>query len=359
MEKIDLFIGHFVDIETKELPRGISFAGNYYQNKIRHILDINHSISIIYGENNKTYKTDEKTTNIFIKKQRYLSNIFYIIKHIAKSFRENKKIATILFYNLNIYTLSFFIYFVFFKKAKVVVLLADAEFLIEDNVVSKLISKTLSYSHGILSLREIPKLRKFKSRIEIMPGIISNSILINETERIPDTVLFSGSLGLTNGLLLALEYFSNQSRFKLIITGVPHLLTDLEFRIILDKYKSESITYLGILNYDDYLNVLNSCEFNLSLRNPNEIGHQYNFPSKILEYMSYGNIVISSLNYPELNDDIYLKTEYSLNGLSKCLNKISNTEISERTRIAVNAQIYVKNNYSEEIFRKKIDNLYK
>ncbi len=358
MKNIDLFLGHFIDCDTKEMPIGISFASNYYQQKIKSILNINHSISIFYGENNKKYETKNEVEYLILKQHKHIANIFHIVKHILALPTKEKKSKTILFYNLNIYTILYFLYFKFIKKAKVVVLLADAGFLVEKNIISQLVSKVLSYSNGILTLREISELRKFKSNIEVMAGIISNNLISNESEKNPNTVLLSGSLGTTAGLFLALEYFSNQSQFKLYITGVPYLMSNLEFEKILLKYKSDYISYLGILDYNDYIRVLCSCEFSLSLRNPNDIEHNYNFPSKILEYMSYRNIVISSLKYPELSDEIYYQTEYSIKSLNDCFQNILDTPIFERKLLSEKAQIFVKNNFSEEVLKNKIENLF-
>ena len=278
MEKIDLFIGHFSEGGTTDLPAGVSFAGNYYQNKIRSILKINHSVSVFYGGKNKKYESNDGFENVVLKQGSNISNILHIVRHLLTISSKVKVHSTILFYNLNIYTLFYFAYFKFIKKAKVVVLLADAGFLLEHGRISQLVSKALSFSHGILTLREIPELRKFKSKIEVMPGIISKDRYFIETEKTPNTVLLSGSLGITTGLVLALEYFSNQSQLKLIITGVPYLMSNAEFESLLSRYKNRNIEYLGILDYKEYIKVSTSCEFGLSLRNPNDIEHHYNFP---------------------------------------------------------------------------------
>lgn len=359
MNEIDLFIGNFIDSDTNKLPNGVSLAGNYYQKKIRSILNISSSISLFYSENDKGYEYSDKVENIILKRRRHVFNVFNIIKSLKKLSKNRKKNKTILFYNLSIYSLVYYIYYVFFIKAKVVILLTDAGFLLEKNVISRLLSKFMSYAYGILALREIREIRKFRSKVEIMPGIISKDLLLHESKKISNTVLLSGSLGATTGLILALEYFSSQTQLKLYITGVPYLISDLEFEGILNKYKSNSISYLGVLDYKDYISVLTSAEFTLSLRNPKEIEHQYNFPSKILEYMSYGNIVISSLKYPELIDDIYIKTDYSLNGLKECFEKILCTSANERDLLASNARNYVKNHFSEEVLMLKIENLFK
>jgi glycosyltransferase involved in cell wall biosynthesis len=357
--RVDLLIGHFIDSDTKVLPIGISFAGNYYQEKTRSILNIRHSISLIYEERDKKFNSNDKIEYIALKQKRHIFNIFKIVKHILGLSWRGGKGKTILFYNLSIYSLIFYIYYVFITKARVVVILADAGFIIEKNITSRMISKALSYANGILTLREIQELRGYKSKIEIMPGIITKNLPSIESKKIPNTVFLSGSLGVTTGLILALEYFSNQSQLKLFITGVPYSMSNLEFERILEKYKSDNINFLGVLDYKEYIIALTSIEFGLSLRNPKEIEHQYNFPSKILEYMSHGSIVISSLKYPELIDDIYFSSEYSVEGLSDCFEKILKISINDRKILSKNARNFVKSQFSEEVLKIKIDNLFK
>ena len=356
-KEIDLFIGGFVDTDSMELPIGVSFAGNYYQQKVRSILNINQSISIFYGHKNKEYISDSKID--FTIHRRHFFNILIIIRHIRSLSKSKVRYNSILFYNLSIYSLFYYLYFIFFVRARVVILIADAGFLSEKNITSRLLSKALSYAYGILTLREIPELRKFKSKIEIMPGIISNDVMSINIKKVSNTVFLSGSLGVTTGLILALEYFSNQSKLKLIITGVPYNMSNLEFEETLDKYKSNNIHFLGLLDYKDYVSILNTTEFSLSLRDPKEIEHQYNFPSKILEYMSHGCIVISTISYPELIDDIYLQTDFSVNGLQKCFEKILKMSNTHRENLSTKACNFVKNQFSEEVLKTKINILFK
>lgn len=353
------FVGSFIENDVYELPVGCSFAGNYYQNKVRSIININHSISIIYGNNNIEYKSNDAILYIVLKKGRHFYNIISVIKQLLLLNKNVNVSDSILFYNINIYSLFYLAYYRLINRAKVIVLLADSGFLVENGILSLLLSKALTYSNGILSLREIPELRKMKTKIEIMPGIVSKEAFTFITsKRIENTVLLSGSLGITTGFILALEYFSTQSKLKLIITGVPYLISNLEFESILGKYESENISYLGVLGYKDYINILYSSEFSLSLRNPADVEHEYNFPSKILEYMSYGSLVISSIRYLELEDNIYYRTDYSIEGLELCFDKLSIATNQEKELVSMNAKEFVNKHCSEEVLITKINNLY-
>jgi glycosyltransferase involved in cell wall biosynthesis len=356
--KIDFFIGQFTDSDKQNLPVGVSFAGNYYQKKIRSILSIDHSVSILYSNSNDLYESKNDIDYVILNQKRHLLNFLKVILHIFKTCIKVKNKETVLFYNLSLYSLLYFFYFKSIARARVVVLLADAGFIIENNISSRLIKRALSCSHGILALREISEIRQLKPKIEIMAGIVGNSILTCNSARIPNSVLLSGSLGETTGLLLALEFFSSQCRLQLIITGIPYLMTDAEFKSLIDRYKCDSVKYMGALDYSEYQTILSKVEFSLNLRNPAEIEHKYNFPSKIIEYMASGIIVVSSIRYPELSDNSYYYTDFSVTGLNECFDNALETSAVDRLLLSENAKRFVSTNFSEEKLRKKISNLF-
>jgi hypothetical protein len=74
----------------------------------------------------------------------------------------------------------------------------------------------------------------------------------------------------------------------LFITGRPYEYKDSAFDELIEYYTSrfDNIKHLGLLDYEEYLVILDKCDIALSLRNPLDKEHQFNFPSKILEYLS-------------------------------------------------------------------------
>jgi hypothetical protein len=356
VQNIDLFVGNFIDSDTTNLPKGISLAGNYYQQKIRLILNIKYSITVYYKERRFDYKSNHNLQYVGLRRGYILYNVIIIINSIIR-LTNKKNIKTVIFYNIDCYNLLYFIYLKLFGKTNIVVILADAGFLLSNKILNRILSKALSFANGILALREIAKLHEYKLLIEIMPGIIIHEELYPESRKITNTVFMSGSLGETTGLFLALDYFSSQSVFKLVMTGNPYLISQNEFDILLSKYKCDKIEYRGVLKYEEYIKVLSSCEYGLSLRNPKDIEHQNNFPSKILEYMSYGNIVVSSLTYPELPNDTYYTTEFTLEGLQKSFDNILKSTKSEREFFSKNAKYLIEQKFSEKVFKSKINNL--
>ncbi len=357
-DKIDLFVGQFTENDATPIPVGVSFAGNYYQRKLRSVVNIEHSLSLIYSEDRNAYVSNHDLEYVHLRQDKIVFNLYSVLKHLRLISRNRKRIKKVLFFNLNFYSLFFYYYLVLFRTTKIVVLLADAGFIVEKNFKSRILRYSLKYASGFLALRDFPELRKFKVKIEVMPGIVTDTQVDFQSPRISNTVLLSGSLGVTMGLLLALEFFSKQKDLKLIISGMPYLMSDAELQEIIRKYNCEQIRFLGALDYSEYVKILNTTEFSLNLRNPVDIEHNYNFPSKILEYMASGLIVISTVKYPELPDALYYYTEYSVSGLNDCFHKILDMNIEHKVSNKTNAYNYVINHLSGDVLKSKIFGLY-
>ena len=154
---------------------------------------------------------------------------------------------------------------------------------------------------------------------------------------------------------------SNETIIYNSLYGSMATFDNVEFssaKMILENPNANNIEYLGVLEYEDYQEILSSCEFGLSLRNPSEMEHRMNFPSKILEYMSFGCIAISSISYSELNKDTYLLTEYSIEGMQFFFkNILIDFNDLKRALIIKKALIEIENNYSANVFKSKIYNL--
>lgn len=357
MNKKGLFVGNFVDFDTNELPIGCSFAGNYYQLKVKDIIDFKQAVSLVYSKSKSHSKSINNVLYINLRRGRIFVNLFKIIINLLK-ISNNYRFDFVVFYNLSFYSLFHYLYYTIKRRVKVIIILADAGFILEPSLLSRILTKSLYLANGFLSLRVIPELQKFNIKTEVMLGIILNNYFSSNSPKKKNTVLLSGSLGYTTGFELALQFFSSQNDFKLIITGTPFLMCNDEFYALINKYKSNNIEYLGVLEYEDYQEILSSCEFGLSLRNPSEMEHRMNFPSKILEYMSFGCIAISSISYSELNKDTYLLTEYSIEGMQFFFkNILIDFNDLKRALIIKKALIEIENNYSANVFKSKIYNL--
>jgi hypothetical protein len=320
------------------------------------IFNPNVSVSLVYEHKAKPSQANHHTLFIPLKHHRPLYNLGKIILSLITKFPKDG-VQNILFYNFTLYYIPIFVYYRLIRNKKVVVIVADAPFLVGNNILNLLHVKLIKMATGIVTLRKIPELNSAKTRNEVVPGIISQMLFNRINVKKNNTVIMSGSLGLTTGLLLALEFFSTQDKYKLFITGKPYLMTDQVLISHLERYQSDSISYLGVLDYREYIELLSSCQIGLSLRNPADIEHEFNFPSKIIEYISCEAMVITSLDYPELDKSTYMKTEFSISGLQDCFNKIDGMSLLERKIQAENSRKIIYNLCAEDTIKEKIERL--
>ena len=349
-----IFIGQFVSDEESLLDKRISQAGNNYQLKFIKIVKPDISISIVPIFFNSQLVVN-KESNVIKLKSNIKNNIINTLITNIKAFflvKKNKKIENIWIYNITVSTILTTILLTLFSNKKIYYIVADYHNL--NFFIQKLTKILLSLSNGCIILSTNVK-TKLKCKVEMLPGIIeSNEINISKAIK-TNNILFSGSLGRTTGFELALKMAKQTKDINLYVTGIPYGYTSFEFQNILKLFKSENIFYLGLLNYTDYKKVISKCSIALSLRDPNDIQHNFNFPSKILEYMSKGIVVISTKMYNEINNDSYFFSSFSVNGLIKVTKKILKNK--NLTDYRVNLNQYVYNNFTEKNLISKIEKL--
>lgn len=111
------------------------------------------------------------------------------------------------------------------------------------------------------------------------------------------------------------------------------------------------IKYLGSIPNDDVIKYELKAKALLNIRNPQNELVKYSFPSKVLEYMAAGGIVISTTlpGIPtEYNKYIYLLKDYSAVDLATAMDKVfemNDEEYLERTR---NAMLFVESKTSKK-----------
>ncbi len=152
------------------------------------------------------------------------------------------------------------------------------------------------------------------------------------------TFLFSGVIANHTGFPLLLEVFKDLPDIELYISGNGDV----------SSYNIESypnIHYLGYMEYLDYLHILEKTDVCLSLRNPDYPENLNNFPSRIIEYFSYNKLVISTINYPELDDFSYIISKYSKKDLIESIKKVMDMPLKDRSSLS-NNQTALKKNFS-------------
>ncbi len=202
------------------------------------------------------------------------------------------KAKNIWFYNITTTNLISIILlkYLFFKR--VYAIIADynppSNRFSSENLICWMINKM----KGVISLsaRTDIQNRNHVSLAGIIPSYKVNKFNIDLNNR---KFLFSGILNNVNGIDMAIDIFSNIPEAELIITGKDNGIYEK-----IRGYKN--IIFLGFLSKDEYERILENITFCLSFRDPNLPENTNNFPSKTLEYLSQGKIVISTIEYPEL-----------------------------------------------------------
>lgn len=254
------------------------------------------------------------------------------ISKVFNNILENFKVLKILisqdskniwFYNLYPPNILLFLSLRYFSNKRLFILLADYNPLRYSSFMSKLLERSLGLSDGIISLSG--RFNKLNNNTVILPGILNPSKLkINKTTNLRFNFLISGTLNYNTGIFLALDVFSKINSATLFISGTCS--KDVE-EIILNYSKNyTNIIYLGYFeSLDAYSSFLfDEIDYVLSLRNPQIAVNNYNFPSKILEALGFGKVIISTINYPEILGINYLVTDYDVNSFYDLVMNIVN-----------------------------------
>lgn len=338
----------------------ISQAGLNYQNKLKDFLKPNLEISLMPSFIDFKYDNSIFESHVYVNttigKGRLLQIVRYFtdcLKVFFLTLKSNEK--TVLTYNLDFHNVLFVFLSVFFSKKKNYVVVAD--YIIQKNRFNKLIFdfiyKKLS---GVIVLNDKINVNK---NTQFLAGLVSSSdVKLSESNSIPKKAIFSGSLGRTTGFGMCLDAVSKMPLVNLLITGRRYQYTENEFDTIIKKYsKFNNISFNGLLPLNEYQNILNDVDIAFSLRDPNDIEHDFNFPSKIIEYLSAGKFVISSKKYSFMPEDILFYCEFSTHSIEECINRILNMSQVERELYKKRVYNFVITNFTEEYLFNCIKNL--
>lgn len=357
-----VFIGSVVSKEESMQDVRISQAGNNYQLKFISILKPVLSLSLYpVFLRNKVISNN----NLFVT----INNQIFFNARINKLYRlvfdtieglsiiRKLKIKDVFIYNIDRQNAILVWAIKFVLKKNVYIILADYSTNQKNTIYEKIIDRLVSKLNGVLTLNS--NILVNRNQIN-SPGLLElECIKFNVTKTLNRNVLFSGSLGLTTGLMVTLETFSNNSKFDLFITGRPYHIDTENFESLLYSYTSkyDNIHYLGLLEFEEYLEVLKKCDIALSLRNPLDLEHQYNFPSKILEYLANSKVVISTLSYENLPKDFLFITKFDPISLSDTLDFVHLIDFNSRLQLMKSIYDYSIENLTETSIIRNCKNL--
>ena len=353
LKKKIIFVGSFVSSSDSLSHFGFSQAANLYQEKFINFTDPELIISVLpiffnekrkftYHKNVRFINNQSGLKNKFNYLYRLLTDTLEVFNTIRKS-----NVKDVFFYNLDYQNFIVVSLVKFILNKNVFVIIADYDNY-KGRLIDKIFIKIFKKINGVIALNS-----NIKSNInsKLLLGLLySNEIELNNSKLLNRNVILSGSLGKTTGLEFALEFFSKNQQYNLFITGRAFRYDEKDFNLLIQKYQNNfsNIKYLGLLDYNDYVLLLKDCDVALSFRNPSDDEHNYNFPSKILEYLSKSKIVISTKKYPDLQDGLLFYTDYSIDSLSQIFSHIYSLDGDEVLNVRNNIYQYLRANFTEE-----------
>ena len=146
-------------------------------------------------------------------------------------------------------------------------------------------------------------------------------------------------------LSMVLDVFSKLPDCELHITGSKG--NEELLKQYADRYVN--IHWHGQLPFKDYLELLHSVTFQLSTRNPQMPENQCNFPSKIIEALHHNRIIISTIEYPQLDRVKYFTVNPEKEKFYGEIKDISNLPEEKLLRYA-NQRVVIENFFSKMVW---------
>lgn len=306
-----LFCGTLASEHIEFQIKGISAAGNRFQcNMIKNMQELGYEVYTcsylgitLPDEIKDELKREEqlrKNKCQYVFKEKNM--ILCIIQYYKKMLKVLKSVDIVICYNI-IYAWLLLPYIAKGKGKKCIVIVADySESISYQRAIHKIYAKLQLLSmQGFdivigLSLNIHSKLKKKQNFILMEGGIdqtfydmFSNQVWSKEP---PFILMYSGLLSEVTGLRLLLKAMQQIHRqdIKLIITGKGPLEKEVKQAVIAD----ERICYKGYLTYEEYVEQLHNADILINPRNMNLPENRNNFPSKIMEYLATGKLILST-----------------------------------------------------------------
>jgi len=297
----------------------VSMAANYFS---YNLIDEN-CFDAVYSlvPTNIDNKIEKEYNSVYFLQSRFLSNkgIFKLLNILidnVKLFFKISKNSNVWFYNLTHQTILVYLLLKYFKKKlKVFIILLDFTPPTSKFSLQSFIFKQINKSNGIISLTNNKLLN---SKTIVIPGLVPEEKDLKIQNTINNTFLLSGILSKNRCPELILEVFSRFPEYELIITG------RIEDEKLIQKYiyKYKNINYLGLLEYNDYLKVLENATFSINSRNPSYEENNFNFPSKTIEHLKHNKVIVSTMEYSELEGIKYFYVKPTVDDFMIFFNKL-------------------------------------
>lgn len=293
------------EVEIKEISNAANrFVKNFCtQLEKEHMLNIISYIGINIDEQTKNElkqceKKDKKIRYVF-KSRKYMKGILETFFLICKEMRKCDYIIT---YNV-VYSWVFVPIVSKIMKKKSVLILADHSPVESYRSIRKRIYANVQqyvmrqYDYVVGLSEKTKKYLKPRQAFMCMEGGIAKEVYeyfegYQEKERNKIIIMYSGILEEVTGVNLLIDAFEKISTdmAELIVTGDGSLADSIKNIAV----ASENINYLGCIPYEQYMKKISEADVLVNPRNMNLPENENNFPSKIMEYLATGKVIVST-----------------------------------------------------------------
>ena len=240
----------------------------------------------------------EKDNNVYISKG---DNVIVSLQKFRKKIKaEITEDDIVLFYNI-CYSSWGLLDYVKRIGAKAMLILADHTESDEcQGCIRKIMTKVdernlKKFDNAIVLSENADRILKRKCKTLLLEGGLDLSVFSSYHEpnwKSKKIILYSGMLSKVTGVNLLIDAF-NSKRFdncELWITGKG----ELEESVIQASMNNKNIIFKGFVSNEEFYRILNQVDIVVNPRNMNFTQNANNFPSKILEYLASGRIILST-----------------------------------------------------------------
>lgn len=354
-----LFCGSYMPPNQIKYFNDSSEAANNFQFNLINNLSKNNRIEILSyigfpitkDLSQKLIKSLKSEKINYIIRYGFLSRIVNFIHYYMKFIKLITKCDTVLLYNY--YYINLFILPIskFFNK-KTILIVADYTEISEYNcltrkTLAKITKKDyLKFDKLIILSNDLYKNLAHKNKL-FFPGAIGwnkfEKFSLKNSEKI--RILYSGLLNEVTGVDLLLDAIKKVSldNIEFIFTGRGAMQSDVQN---LSK-EDRRVLYKGFVSRDQYYELLDSVDIVVNPRNMNLQQNQNNFPSKIMEYLASGRIIVSTKfsGYRDFYDCIEF-TESKPDDIAEKIEKI----IKGKDKIYDREEVFDRNRRKAQLF---------
>lgn len=285
------------------LPGASPAAGKYIRNMEKSLVKLGYEVAeasyVAIPDTQAAYaKLGLDDYDIVYKDKTIIKSIVQYQEKVLKMLRDGD---VVIFYNIAYFEIGL-IDKIRKHGNKAILILADHTDSIRENgglirgFLAKIISQEYrKFNYGIALSERAKRFFKAKANVIVMEGGIDFQVFDGvkpPIHSLPIKFMYSGTLSHVTGvdtLLAAMEKIDNNA-IELYISGKG----ELSEAVKMAESKDVRIKYLGYVSDDEYYEHLEKVDVLINPRNMSLEQNQNNFPSKVLEYLAAGRLVIST-----------------------------------------------------------------